>query len=125
MTESELREMRRKLDDQYKRDRETIDRMLDLVIRSKGAGNPSSPPAEIEKGLTINERIAKHVYEMEGNFTMQDAWKFIKDQDPEFGVSINRQTMSTAIWKLNKSGEIKVIIPKKGKSAAIYSQSWI
>ena len=58
---------------------------------------------------------------MEGNFTMRDAWKFIKEKDPEFGSGLNRQSMSTALWKMKNAGKIKIIIHKKGKSAAIYS----
>lgn len=122
MNESEVREMRRKLDDQYKKDRETLDRMLDLILRSNGSGVRNSASEENSKALTINERIASHIFQMDGNFTMQDAWKFIKDKDPEFSATLNRQSMSTAIWKMNKAGDIKIIIPKKGKSAAIYSK---
>jgi hypothetical protein len=122
MNESELRAMRRNLDEQYKKDRETLDRMLDLILRSKGTESvrhSEEPPG----ALTINERIAAFVDEIEGNFTMQDAWKFIREKDPEFGAALNRQTMSTAMWKMNKAKVIKIIIPKKGKSAAIYSKA--
>ena len=123
MTETEVREMRRNLDEQYKKDRETLDRMLDLILRSNGSNKRGSESSESVRSMTINERIANHIFQMDGNFTMQDAWKFIKEKDPEFGATLNRQAMSTAIWKLNKSKDIKIIIPKKGKSAAIYSKT--
>ncbi|MGC3960472.1 MAG: hypothetical protein QM813_21845 [Verrucomicrobiota bacterium] len=121
MTESEIKEMRRKLDEQYKKDRETLDRMLDFMHRSK---SPISPPPSNDDvaPLTINERIANYIFEMDGNFTMQDAWRFIKERDPEFANNLNRQTMSTGLWRMNKDGKIKIIIPKRGKSAAIYSK---
>lgn len=122
MNESEVREMRRKLDDQYKKDRETLDRMLDLILRSHGGSSRVSSSDENAKSATINERIASCILQMESNFTMQDAWKFVKEKDPEFAATLNRQAMSTALWKMNKAGDIKIIIPKKGKSAAIYSK---
>lgn len=114
--------MRRKLDDQYKKDRETLDRMLDFIVRSKGAPSSRDGAQSEEKELTINERVASYVMEMESNFTMQDAWKFIKEKSPEFGTSLTRQSMSTALWKMKKAGAIKIIIPKKGQSSAIYSK---
>ena len=122
MNESEVREMRRKLDEQYKKDRETLDRMLDLILRSTGGDARSSASDGNAKALTINERVANYIFQMDGNFTMQDAWKFIKDKDPDFAATLNRQSMSTAMWRMNKAGDIKIIIPKKGKSAAIYSK---
>ncbi|MBI3876601.1 MAG: hypothetical protein HY300_11745 [Verrucomicrobia bacterium] len=120
-TEKELRDMRRKLDDQYKKDRETLDRMLDFIVRANGSSEIK--PAEDSKStLSINERIANYVLQIEGNFTMQDAWSFIKQKDPEFGAALTRMSMSTGIWKMHKAGKIKIIIPKKGRSAAIYSK---
>ena len=122
MNETELRDMRRKLDDQYKKDRETLDRMLYFIVRARGGADSPSRNESAQKGLTINERIAAYIFQIDENFTMQDAWKFIKEKDPEFGSSLNRQAMSTALWKMTKSRDIKIIIPKKGKSAAIYSK---
>lgn len=122
VTESELRDMRRKLDEQYKKDRETLDRMLDFTLRSKGASDVGPATKDNPSALTINQRIADHVIQIEGNFTMQDAWRFIKEKDPEFGKTLTRMSMSTGIWKMHKAGAIKIIIPKKGRSAAIYSK---
>ena len=123
MTESEVRAMRHKLDEQYKKDRETLDRMLDLVSRSNGGVEGRKESAnDVDRGMTINERVARHVLRMPGNFTMQDAWAYIKENDPDFGNALNRQSMSTALWKMKGKGDIKIIIPKKGKSAAIYSK---
>lgn len=121
MTESEVREMRHKLDDQYKKDRDTLDRMLDLISRSNGSVEAPTLDDSL-RSLTINDRIARHVFMMQGNFTMQDAFSFIKEHDSEFASTLNRQSMSTALWKMKGKGDIKIIIPKRGKSAAIYSK---
>ena len=122
MTETELREMRRNLDDQYKKDRETLDRMIDLVSRSNGPDTSTARQHDPTRGMTINERIAHYVLEIEDNFTMQEAKKYIQEKDPKFAVRLKEQSMSTALWKMKKAGDIKIIIPKKGKSAAIYSK---
>src|SRR5437879_6561161 len=100
MTETELREMRRSLDDQYKRDRETLDRMIDLVCRSNGPDASTAKQPDTTRGMTINEKISHYVLQMEENFTMQDAWKFIKEKEPKFGAKLNQQSMSTGLWKM-------------------------
>jgi len=40
-----------------------------------------------------------------------------------FGADLTRQALSTGLWKMKKAGTIKIIIPKKGSSAAIYSKA--
>lgn len=115
--------MRRKLDEQYKRDRDTLDRMLDLIGRSKGGKGIQIKEDDATKELTINDRIEGFVLELDSNFTMQDVWKFIKEKNADFGNSLSRQALSTALWKMKKAGTIKIIIPKKGPSAAIYSKA--
>ena len=96
-----------------KKDRETLDRMIDLVSRSNGHDASVAKSPDPLRGMTINEKVAHYVLEMTENFTMQDAWKFIKDKDPKFSDKLNRQSMSTALWKMKKSGDIKIIIPKR------------
>lgn len=123
MNEAEVREMRRKLDEQYKRDRDTLDRMLDLITRAKGAKNSQLKEVEAPESLTIQDRIAGFILQMDTNFTMQDVWKFIKEKDADFGNELTRQALSTGLWNMKKDGTIKIIIPKKGSSAAIYSKT--
>jgi|ERR1035441_9775212 hypothetical protein len=124
MTILEIKEMRRKLDQQYKSDRETLDRMLELVSRSGTSSSAAGNGEEENSGLPMGEKIADYVQQIPGNFTMKDARKFIEDKAPDFAKRINnRQAISTALWKLHKAGKIKVIIPKKGQSSAIYSKA--
>lgn len=123
MNEGEVREMRRKLDEQYKRDRDTLDRMLDLITRSKSGSGVHVAQGDAVEPLTVPDRVAALILQLDTNFTMQDAWKFIKEKDSEFGAELSRQALSTALWKMKKDGSIKIIIPKKGSSAAIYSKA--
>jgi CHASE1-domain containing sensor protein len=121
LTESQIKDMRRKLDEQYKRDRETLDRMLDLMLRSNGGSTASSQQESVE-AMTSSERISDLVLKIEGNFTMQDALKFIKESAPDFASDLTQQALSQGLFKMKKAGTIKIIIPKKGSSAAIYSK---
>ena len=123
MTEDTIREMRRKLDEQYKKDRETIDRMEEFLIRNKKASLSAQVPSIPEPALTIVDRIFQFIEKMDGNFTMKQLMKFIADEDANFSKDLSYQSIPTALWKLTKSEKIKILIPRKGKSGAVYCRA--
>lgn len=116
--------MRRSLDDQYKRDRETLDRMLDLFSRSPTSisNGGSSSKSDEDTHLSIPERIYLYIQQVDGNFTKQQLNKFIEEKAPKFSKGLSAQALSGALWKLSKDQKIKIVIPKKGIAGAIYAK---
>ena len=120
LTELELNEMGQGVEEDYRQDLETLDRMRGLIRRLKERVPLPTPGETVDSHRTIKDRIDGYILGIIGQFTMQSAWKMIREADPRFGRSLNQQTVSTALWRLHKDGKIKVVSPKKGKSAAIY-----
>ena len=122
MTEKHILELRDDLDEQYKKDRETLDRMLDLVRRQEpnGSDEEESDPT---RGMLIKDKIAYYVLSIPNNFTMQDARKFIQEKDPRFASKLRPDALSAALYRMTKEGQVKIVIAKKGISAAIYSKN--
>lgn len=73
---------------------------------------------EVALAQTGRSPIERMVRLMEGVFTLRDCWARIR-QEPELG-PVSLQTVSSAICKLHRAGEIRITIPKVGNSAATY-----
>ena len=121
MTENELRAMKRDLEMRYKRDRDTLDKMIDLFRRQQN-GTQDTPP-EADEGMFLKDRIAKFVREMEGHFTFRDLKEAIRIKAPQFAHELRDETISATLAQMKRDEDIKVVVPKKGRSAAIYEVS--
>jgi hypothetical protein len=62
------------------------------------------------------------IEKMEGNFSRKQMIKFIMEEDHAFYKELTDTAISTALWKLTKAQKIKIVIPRKGTSGAIYSR---
>lgn len=120
MDEKTIRELKQQLDEQYKKDRETLERMAEFIARQKGVST-ESVLEEMERHTTQYEKVEGHIVAMKGNFTLRDVRSFILEHDDKFAKSLPEQAISNALWKMKKAGKIKIVIQKKGSSAAIYS----
>jgi hypothetical protein len=121
MTEAEVDDELAKLEDQYRKDRETFLRLKEYYRRVSSAGNHSETAEQ--KTMLIKDRIANHILEIEGNFTIGDVKTHIERSAPGFAKRLRDDALSAALARMKRERKIEVVVPKKGNSAAVYART--
>jgi hypothetical protein len=124
ITEYEVRKELAGLDERYRKERELLVEMLEFVRRNNQNGGRPSEPEDATDQMLLKDGVVHFIRQMTGNFTLREAREFIQKKSAPFASRLkNDAPISVALARMRKAGQIKVVIPKKGPSAAIYANA--
>jgi hypothetical protein len=117
MQEREYLRLKRSIEERYRKDLESLERVWELSKDNGGGGKEES--GEGFKRGDLQNAIIRAVEQFPGTFTAEDMHEKIKETEPEIGAKAKPTSVSSALTRMD-GNEIEVVERGVGRKPTVY-----
>lgn len=115
----EYDKLKKRIEAEYREKLNALELVWKMSLAAQNGHGPAASASRSNTKTGLAKAMRDAIMEMSGNFTLSSVEEVIRIKQPNFG-QIRRQSMATAIGRMEDAGLVETVTPGKGKTEAVY-----